>query len=403
MDQESNTPEPTQESLYETLKADLTKEITEEVKKEVHSEVKASLSKGSFAQPKAEKHAEWDKNEYFLNLALTGMKNVNPTVKEQAQNLLSNKYGRFNQEEKTIVSSSTTSGGAFIPELFAEDLVVYQNMANVLYGSGATQYDLGKGKSIQVPVINQTAGYGAGLSAGAPTEGATYTTKTEPTLAQLEIVGDIRRCLVPISNDTINNSPMSIAQIVADFTKQFLSDELDDYCFNGNASNFTGFIGHSGTVKVNRKTANKIVWQDIARMYARVVPSLLQQYVWAVTPEGMGSLLEAEDTSGRLVWISNGTDEPRLSILGRPVFVTDKCSALGEEGDIALIARSEYRVGVRRGIEVTASEHLLFGDDVTVLKVQSFAGGKPPRANPVVGRNSFEQSAFITLDDLASG
>jgi HK97 family phage major capsid protein len=137
--------------------------------------------------------------------------------------------------------------------------------------------------------------------------------------------------------------------------------------------------------KESGQTAATIVWENIVKMYARMLPTSLKNAVWIASidsfPE-LATMALSVGTGGGPIWIGsyggpNGTDVPPMTILGRPVLFTEKVSALGTTGDINFVDLSYYLIGDRQSVEVAASEQAFFQNDVTAYRIIERVDGRP--------------------------
>src|SRR3546814_9480359 len=66
-------------------------------------------------------------------------------------------------------------------------------------------------------------------------------------------------------------------------------------------------------------------------------------------------------TGGSAVWLTDGTGVPTLTLLGRPVIMTEKApGALGDVGDLSFVDLGMYPIGDRQMMTVDSSEHVKF-------------------------------------------
>src|SRR5690606_11104493 len=101
------------------------------------------------------------------------------------------------------------------------------------------------------------------------------------------------------------------------------------------------------------QAANTIVWESIVKMYSRMLPQCLGTAVWVVSPNTFAELATmalSVGTGGGPIWLNNGVQGPPATILGRPVVISEKVSALGNEGDVNFVDFSYYLVGDRQAM-----------------------------------------------------
>lgn len=155
-----------------------------------------------------------------------------------------------------------------------------------------------------------------------------------------------------------------------------------------------GWIGCPATAQVAKETgqlAATITWENIAKMYARMLPSSLASAVWvadiAAFPE-LATMALSVGTGGSAVWLNNGVEGPPMSILGRPVTFTEKANALGTAGDISFVDLSYYLLGDRQSMMAMSSPHYKFANDITAYRVISRVDGRPWIQSAITPQNS---------------
>jgi HK97 family phage major capsid protein len=135
--------------------------------------------------------------------------------------------------------------------------------------------------------------------------------------------------------------------------------------------------GNSGS----RATANEIAWSDLVSIYARMLPQSQNKAVWVASLDTFPQIAQLTlSTPG--IWMGgyNATpaaDAPPVTIMGRPVYFTEKVPKLGAVGDISLIDFSYYLIGDRQSVAVSASEHFAFQNDQTAYRIIERVDGRP--------------------------
>ena len=135
-----------------------------------------------------------------------------------------------------------------------------------------------------------------------------------------------------------------------------------DYMFvqgTGGAGQPLGIVPWSGTAIVTKEgsqTGGTIVAGNIQKMAARLHPSCWTRSSWLVSPSALAQLLALAESVGPSSGVRGvalqDSGNGMLSIMGRPVYITDACSALGTKGDIVLACLSEYIIGLRKDIGI---------------------------------------------------
>lgn len=154
--------------------------------------------------------------------------------------------------------------------------------------------------------------------------------------------------------------------------------------------------------KETSQLANTIVWENIVKMYARMLPSSLGRAVWVCSidtfPE-LATMALSVGTGGAPVWLTNGADEAPMTILGRPVIFTEKApGTLGSQGDISFVDFSYYLVGNRQVMSAMSSPHFRFQNDQTAFRIIERIDGRPWIQSAITPQNgSNALSPFVQL------
>lgn len=158
--------------------------------------------------------------------------------------------------------------------------------------------------------------------------------------------------------------------------------------------------------KETNQVADTIVWQNIVKMFSRMLPTSLGSAVWVASIDTFPQLAQmalAVGTGGSAVWLNNGQEGPPARILGRPCFFTEKVPKVGDQGDISFIDWGQYLVGDMQQMRVQASEHYKFGNDLIVYRVIERADGTPWMKSAVTPANGSTAtlSPYVTLAERA--
>lgn len=146
----------------------------------------------------------------------------------------------------------------------------------------------------------------------------------------------------------------------------------------------------------NSGSGATIVWENIVKMYSRMLPTSLGRACWIVSPDTfpqLATMALSVGTGGGPVWIGNfsggngGDATPPATILGRPVLISEKVGPLGTTGDISFVDLSYYLIGDRMEMQTSASEHYKFANDKTAYRVVERVDGKPWLQTPLTPKN----------------
>jgi HK97 family phage major capsid protein len=199
-------------------------------------------------------------------------------------------------------------------------------------------------------------------------------------------------CEVP--DTLVNDSAISFDAYLAGKMPEAMAFYEDRAFLKGNgAGQPLGALNASAMIQVAKQTgqaADTIVWQNIVKMYARMLPSSLMRAVWVVSPDTfpeLATMALSVGTGGAAVWLPDGTGTPQMTLLGRPVVVTEKAEVLGDAGDINFIDFGYYLIGDRQAMSSTSSEHFKFSSSKIAYKVIERVDGRPWIASAITPEN----------------
>lgn len=166
--------------------------------------------------------------------------------------------------------------------------------------------------------------------------------------------------------------------------------------------------GNTALVTVAKETgqaAGTIVWENIIKAYARMLPSSLSRAVWIVSPDTfpeLATMALSVGTGGSAVWLPDGTGAPTLTLLGRPVIISEKASALGTAGDITFVDFGMYLIGDRQVMSAQSSPHYKFQNDMTAYRIIQRVDGRPWLQSAITPRNAGNAlSPFVQIASRA--
>lgn len=177
---------------------------------------------------------------------------------------------------------------------------------------------------------------------------------------------------------------------------------------NGNGAPL-GFINSPCSEQVaaeSGQTSGTIVWENIAKMYAQMLPTSLRNAVWVASIDTfpqLATMALSVGTGGGPVWIGGwsqpGSDTPPMTILGRPVIFTEKTPKLGTTGDINFVDLSYYLIGDRQQVRVDSSEHFLFQNNQVAYRIIERVDGRPWLQSSLTPHNgsSAKLTPFVQL------
>jgi HK97 family phage major capsid protein len=137
-----------------------------------------------------------------------------------------------------------------------------------------------------------------------------------------------------------------------------------------------------------------------------MLPQSLDRAVWIVSPDVLPQLLTMTVGSGNAaVWIGggnfpSGASMPPMTMLGRPLIVSEKAKTLGTPGDINFVDFGFYLIGDRQAMSARQSEDFRFNQDVTAFRVIERLDGRPWLTSAITPQNGGNTlSPFVGLAD----
>jgi HK97 family phage major capsid protein len=145
-----------------------------------------------------------------------------------------------------------------------------------------------------------------------------------------------------------------------------------------------------------------VVLENIVRMYARMLPASLNQAVWLVAPNVLPQLFTMAlnvGTGGSAVMLTNAAGPAPMTILGRPVIVTEKARTVGDQGDISFVDLSYYLIGDRQAMSAASSTDFRFSTDQTAFRIIQRVDGRPWIQSAITPQNGSTDtlSPFVAL------
>ncbi|HPK04045.1 MAG TPA: phage major capsid protein [Candidatus Sumerlaeota bacterium] len=249
------------------------------------------------------------------------------------------------------------------------------------------------------PIIDETQ-RGDGYRWGGVSAKWTAETQT-PGLSRFAVaVGSLRfntlAVLVAVSNEVLE-APGAFGTMVRRVLAAEASYKLEQSIMAGTgAGQPAGVIGSPATIEVaaedGQTTASALVWENVAKMRARLAPECVAGATWIVNHELLEFIADLDAPAGALDFSG-----PRPRILGLPVLESEAAAAVGERGDIVLADFSQYVVA-HRPEAFAISAHVRFEHHESVIRFTLRVDGSPLWKSPVkLANGSTTVSPFVTL------
>lgn len=323
-----------------------------------------------------------DRTELFRAIALASGKGK-PT------DGMRDKLAKLTEVRNSYSSEVPDAGGALIPEQFRSE-ILSMAIEDSIVRQRATVIPMSSLRVI-LPSIDDRS-HVSNILGGVQwywTEEAGQLTESQGSFARTVLDAKKLTAYAAVPNELLQDAPAFGAYFDMSFPAALAFGE-DVAFFTGTGTGEPqGFINCPASVNVAIETgqpAATIVWENITKMYARMLPTSLRKAAWIANIETfpqLATMALSVGTGGGPVWIGNfsggsgGSDLPPVTILGRPVIFTEKAKALGSPGDINFVDLGYYLIGDRMALEVSASEHYLFQNDKMAYRAIQRVDGRP--------------------------
>jgi len=402
--------------------------------KNMDTVIAKTLQQFGAAQAKSRKNAvpaifgeneEGDTKKSFGDFALA--------VVRKDRNYLEKHYGsQFNewQTKAALGDSSGSTGGYTVPPDFymqllaiMEESTFFRQRAFVQPMASAT---------LQIPYLDITTVQDAGVSpffGGVQmywTAEAQTRTETEPAFKQLELKANELSGYSVSSNILLQDAAFGLEKFLFQLFGRAIA-WYEEYAFlQGNGvGKPLGVLNANALVKVTRAggaNSSTLVMTDVAKMFGKLLPSSQTKAFWVTSPSVVNLLLSLADAGNRALFLpekyggfhqgpsNSQTPGPKgqqvggwspynfWTLLGLPVFISEKSPALSNDGDLMLIDPSLYVIGDRQQIEIAASEHVNFLKNQMTWRVVERIDGQPWMDKPVTLQDGVTTvSPFVAL------
>lgn len=314
--------------------------------------------------------------------------------------------GKLGRVRAAFTSGVPAEGGFLIPETMRSELLRV-GLETAVVRPRARVIPM-ESLRVPFPAIDATSNasnvYG-GIVAYWTEEGAAM---VESSASFSRVVLDAKKltCYTEVPNELISDSAISFEMFINEIFPEAMAYYEDAAFLAGTGVGEPKGVFNSGALvsidAEGSQPAATIVWENIVKMYARMLPSSLNRAVWLVSPDTfpeLATMALAVGTGGSAVWLANGVGAPTMTILGRPVIVTEKAEVLGTAGDISFVDLGMYLIGDRQVMSATSSPHFKFSSDKTAYRIISRVDGRPWLESAITPKNGGPAlSPFVNLE-----
>jgi HK97 family phage major capsid protein len=312
---------------------------------------------------------------------------------------------RSEPEAREQTMGTGTSGGFALPVQFRPQIwsvapqgAIVRPRASVIPAGSPPDAKL------TMPALDQTSAqniYG-GVIVTHTGEGVTMT-ETQTRLKEVSLEPKEISAYIVATNKLLVNWDAAASFINTQMNLARVGAEDYDFMRGNGVNQAMGFINCSAAVGYNRAAANAIAWADVYNMFARL--RMGGNAVWIASPTIIPQLAAMVDAGNHAVWIgggnlAQGASAPMPStLMGLPVYFSERLPALGTRGDLNLVDLSYYLIKDGSGPFAAISTELLFLNNKTVFKLVWNVDAKPWLTEPIglEGATTNTVSPFVVL------
>ena len=310
--------------------------------------------------------------------------------------------------EKTaghMTEADDSQGGVLVPEQWA-DGIYHAALENSIVRSRATVIPASS-DSLKVRRLVETdrssSIFGGVTFEWTKERGDKTAAKSNPILGELELTPHKLIGSLWASNELEDDYGKFGAFMTTTFGQALRFIEDDYFLWGGGAGVPLGALNaaNGSLIAVTRNAIGFMNWTDIAHMARRLLPRSWESAVWLINPHVIDELFEATAPAANQATV---LDLSARTLWGIPFIVTEKCQAMGTQGDIALcdfghghyvVADREMRISASRHVEDSSVGWVT---DETFWKVVLRVDGQPLLPSPITPYRGAETlSAFVVL------
>lgn len=311
---------------------------------------------------------------------------------------LAGKLDQARQIQNSFGSNVPADGGFLIPEVLRSTLLEW-SLESSLIRPRATVIPMDSLR-VPIPMIDSTSNASSvfGGIVGYWTEEGAALVESQASFGQVMLDAKKLTAYAAYPNELIADAPAFSGFIDQRFP-QALSF-FEDYAFmrGTGVGEPLGWVNCPASVQVAAEAgqpSGSIVWENVVKMYARMMPTSLSSAVWIASIDTfpqLATMALSVGTGGNAVWLGNqtspGSGVPPVSILGRPVLFTEKTPTVGTTGDLCFVDLSYYLIGDRMQMQASSSPHYLFANDKTAYRIIQRVDGRPWLQSAITQKNN---------------
>jgi HK97 family phage major capsid protein len=413
------TPEAKElaERLLKSVKAEvgaLKSEIITELKNETKTGF-AGITKsfGSLANPATAKDAATEARFGFKSVTEFFHAVHKGSPSKDGAPIPANADERLIKAAQGLNTNVGVDGGYLVPMEFSNRVLEHAWKESPLVG-GTDQYTV-SGNSVEFTALKESSRATGSRRGGMRSywlSEADQFTKSKPTFRKFTVkphkLGVFSYATEEQMNDT--GFGFGLESKLAQYAGEEIRFQVADAVYRGDGvGKPLGILNAACTVSVaaeGGQTADTINFVNIYKMYQRMLPDSLGAAFWVTNIECLSQFLVMKwpDASGTLpAWLPSAQapaalNAPAGTLMGRPLYIIEHASAIGDLGDIAFIDPRHYVLATKGGVNSAMSIHVRFDYEEICWRFSFRVDGQPwleSAITPYKGGSSL--SPFVTL------
>lgn len=305
---------------------------------------------------------------------------------------------------KDLEEGTGSAGGFLVPEEYRATLLQKAGEGAIVRPR-ATIIPMAR-RQVNIPAIDYTiSGTGKTAFFGGVraywTEESGRKEETEPAFRKIQLVAHKLAGYTPVEDELIEDAAITLAPLLTTLFGGAVRWH-EDYAFltGDGVAKPLGVLNAGVTIQVTRQGAGAFVYQDAVNMVAQLQPGA--NPIWVMAQSVMPQLFTLQDMNGNYIWVPAhgvaGAAAPAPgTLLGYPIYFTEKLPTLGTTGDVMLADFSYYLIGDRKALTIAYSTEYLFRYDETAWRFVQRVDGQPWLNVPVQLQDGTNISPFIIL------
>lgn len=314
--------------------------------------------------------------------------------------------------QNAMSSTDPGSGGFLIPEEFRAELLRSSLETSIVRPRARVIPMASLRAAIPAVDVTSNASSVQGGVIAYWTEEAAALTQSQPSFKRVVLEAKKLTAYTEIPSELRQDSPISVDAFIGEAFPMAISFYEDDaFLVNGTGAGMPlGALNTNNSALITQAKRSgqltlTILWENLVDMYSRMLPSSLGTAVWVVSPDTfpeLATMALSVGTGGSAVWLNNGVEGPPMTILGRPVLISEKVPAMEDSatlgGDVSFVDFSQYLIGDRMAMSAAVSTEYKFGNDLIAVRVIERVDGRPWLMSAIEPKNAGPTlSAYVRL------